>query len=151
MWLHATASTQAVKARAMQPRGDTAQIDELASSQGRPGPPLPASVEISKQLARVATCWQAARLSALSHASPQGGMAMVVNATAPRAYAIRLEVRRYGTRTACLWSVWNRPAIELPGRPGNAFNHAGKSLASPPSHMHLHRHGRCACQAGSVA
>ena len=38
---------------------------------------------------------------------------MVLNATAPRAYAIRLEVRRYGTRTACLWSVWNRPAIEL--------------------------------------
>ena len=65
---------------------------------------------------------------------------MVVNATTPRAepraYAIRLEIMRYGTRTACPCSVWNRPAIELVALATRSIMLASRSPLRPRTWPH---------------
>ena len=66
---------------------------------------------------------------------------MVVNATALRAYAIILEVKRYGTRTACPWSVWNRPAIEMAARTTRPLMVASRSPLRPCTCITARRHG----------
>ena len=70
---------------------------------------------------------------------------MVVNATALRAYAIILEVKRYGTRTACPWSVWNRPAIELAARTTRSLMVASRSHSTA---RRATRKGRLHCDDG---
>ena len=81
---------------------------------------------------RVHSWLQAARLSALAHASPRGDGGQR-NCTASLRDQIRGQAIRH---TLCVPLECMEPASYRAGRPNNAFTHGCKPLASPPLHMH---------------